>query len=142
MRTSPTRLTGGLEVIFLGGLYYYMDTPADYTNATGALHTFLDNRTRNEGVDTELRRREDLERQRLTQKAAPVVSVQQMRLAAFAQGRLALLDSYMAALPDGEFKIRWQCNDTNFTRADLNTLVPGTLTAGQADGLFNAARLV
>lgn len=46
----------------------------------------------------------------------------------------------MNALPMGEAKIRWQCNDMNVTRADLQALVPGTLTNAQANTLFAAAQ--
>lgn len=69
------------------------------------------------------------------------MSVQQLRLAVFAQGRLTAFDAAIAALPDSAFKIRWQCL-SHFTRADLDVLVPGTLTLAQANGLFNAALLV
>lgn len=143
MRTS-TLLQGPLglggEYFVIGTTIYNMESPADYTNATGALRAFLDARTAAAAASTEYQRAQDGERSRFIQRAnAPMVSVLQMRLAALAQGRLTALDNAIASLAQNEFKTRWQCLDS-FTRAELDFLVPSTLTPAQANGLFAAAQ--
>jgi len=145
MRTSttaqgPIRGVDG-ELITIGTTIYHMEAAMDYPNATGELRAFLDNRDRDAAADAALIERTEKLRAALRQKnGAPTVSVLQMRLAALAQARLTALDAAIAALPMTEFKVRWQCMDQTFTRADLGALVPGTLTTAQADALFTAAR--
>ncbi len=144
MRTStlaqgPLGLGG--EYITIGGTIYNMESAADYTNATGALRAFLDARDAAAAAESAIRSQDEAERRaRLIRSGgAAVVSVEQMRLAAFAAGQLTALDNAIAALPASEFKIRWQCNSRAFTRAELQFLVPGTMTNLQANQLFAAA---
>ncbi len=133
----------GGEAITIGSTIYNMESADDYTNATGALRTYLDARALAIASEAEAQRQANADRARWQAKSAgqPIVSVLQMRLAAFAAGggRLAALDAAIAALPESEFKVRWQEGD-RFTRAELDFLVPGTLTLAQANNLFTAAQ--
>lgn len=132
----------GGEYIVIGTTIYNIESDADYAAATGPLRTYLDARTAAQTAEREAAQYLERVFASIRAKSAPVVSVMQMRLAAHAAGQLAALDAAMAALPAGVAKIRWQCNDVSVTRADLQALVPGTLSNAQADALFAAARAV
>ncbi len=146
MRTStlaegPLGLGG--EYIVIGNVIYNMETQSDYTNATGLLKVFLDEREAASAAELAVNYQINVDKARWLLKSSgqPIVSVLQMRLAALAAGggRLAALDAAINALPESEFKVRWQQGD-KFSRAELDFLVPGTLTLTQANNLFTVAQ--
>lgn len=132
-------------VIIRGATEIANFTPAEnwrtFSGGPAWLTTAINDRLADEAVDRMAASAIDRLRARYRIRNAECVSALQISRAANAQGRLVALATALAALPQtNAFRISWDYGADDITRADLDAIVPGTLTNAQANALFTSAQ--